>query len=115
MIQYASALMLIQGVINKFGAVFIIIPEPIVGGMFCIMFGMICAFGNMILSTFTHSKHFFVRRVTEIGFKFDASRVMMAVNLRVFVFLYCYHITAGLFLFYFPIKTHFVLNSDVMS
>lgn len=45
-IQYASALMLIQGVVNKFGAVFIIIPEPIVGGMFCIMFGMISAFGN---------------------------------------------------------------------
>lgn len=38
--------MLIQGVVNKFGAVFIIIPEPIVGGMFCIMFGMISAFGN---------------------------------------------------------------------
>lgn len=45
-IQYASALMLIQGIVNKFGAVFIIIPEPIVGGMFCIMFGMISAFGN---------------------------------------------------------------------
>lgn len=40
--------MLIQGVVNKFGAIFIIIPEPIVGGMFCIMFGMICAFGNYI-------------------------------------------------------------------
>jgi len=39
--------MFIQGVVNKFGAIFIIIPEPIVGGMFCVMFGMICAFGKL--------------------------------------------------------------------
>ncbi|XP_039281057.1 solute carrier family 23 member 2 [Nilaparvata lugens] len=44
-IQYACVLMLLQGVINKFGAVFIIIPEPVVGGIFCVMFGMITAFG----------------------------------------------------------------------
>nr|CAD7200724.1 unnamed protein product [Timema douglasi] len=37
--------MVIQGLISKFGAVFIIIPEPVVGGMFCVMFGMIAAFG----------------------------------------------------------------------
>lgn len=37
--------MILQGLISKFGAVFIIIPEPIVGGIFCVMFGMICAFG----------------------------------------------------------------------
>ncbi|GLH07445.1 hypothetical protein R5R35_014254 [Gryllus longicercus] len=44
-IQYACVLMVLQGVINKFGAVFIIIPEPVVGGIFCVMFGMIAAFG----------------------------------------------------------------------
>ncbi|CAH0381091.1 unnamed protein product [Bemisia tabaci] len=44
-IQYACILMLLQGVINKFGAVFIIIPEPVIGGIFCVMFGMITAFG----------------------------------------------------------------------
>ncbi|XP_012220241.1 solute carrier family 23 member 1 isoform X1 [Linepithema humile] len=44
-IQWACFLMILQGVISKFGAVFIIIPEPIVGGIFCVMFGMICAFG----------------------------------------------------------------------
>lgn len=49
MIQYACALMLLQGVINKFGAVFIIIPEPVVGGIFCVMFGMIAAFGKFIM------------------------------------------------------------------
>ncbi|KDR08101.1 Solute carrier family 23 member 1 [Zootermopsis nevadensis] len=44
-IQYAAVLMIIQGLISKFGAVFIIIPQPVVGGMFCVMFGMIAAFG----------------------------------------------------------------------
>lgn len=44
-IQWACVLMILQGLISKFGAVFIIIPEPIVGGIFCVMFGMICAFG----------------------------------------------------------------------
>ncbi|XP_034182714.1 solute carrier family 23 member 2 isoform X2 [Osmia lignaria lignaria] len=44
-IQWACALMILQGLISKFGAIFIIIPEPIVGGIFCVMFGMISAFG----------------------------------------------------------------------
>ncbi|XP_020292832.1 solute carrier family 23 member 1 isoform X2 [Pseudomyrmex gracilis] len=44
-IQWACVLMILQGIISKFGAVFIIIPEPIIGGIFCVMFGMICAFG----------------------------------------------------------------------
>ncbi|KAF7988867.1 hypothetical protein HCN44_007177 [Aphidius gifuensis] len=44
-IQWACFLMILQGIICKFGAIFIIIPEPIVGGIFCVMFGMITAFG----------------------------------------------------------------------
>uniref|UniRef100_A0A0K8S4G3 Solute carrier family 23 member 2 n=3 Tax=Lygus hesperus TaxID=30085 RepID=A0A0K8S4G3_LYGHE len=44
-IQWACLLMILQGVINKFGAFFIIIPQPVVGGIFCVMFGMIAAFG----------------------------------------------------------------------
>lgn len=47
-IQWACVLMILQGVISKFGAVFIIIPEPIVGGIFCVMFGMIAAFGEFL-------------------------------------------------------------------
>lgn len=39
--------MVLQGVIGKLGAVFIIIPQPIVGGLFCVMFGMISAFGKL--------------------------------------------------------------------
>lgn len=40
--------MILQGVLNKFGTVFILIPDPIVGGIFNVMFGMICAFGMKI-------------------------------------------------------------------
>ncbi|XP_055545592.1 solute carrier family 23 member 2 isoform X2 [Wyeomyia smithii] len=44
-IQWAALIMVIQGVLSKFGAVFIMIPDPVVGGIFCVMFGMIAAFG----------------------------------------------------------------------
>lgn len=46
-IQWAAFIMVIQGVISKFGAIFIMVPDPIVGGLFCVMFGMITAFGKM--------------------------------------------------------------------
>lgn len=36
---------MIQGVFGKLGAIFILVPDPVVGGMFLIMFGMITAFG----------------------------------------------------------------------
>lgn len=39
--------------IGKFGAIFIMIPDPVVGGIFCVMFGMITAFGK----TFTFIKN----------------------------------------------------------
>ncbi|XP_063534342.1 solute carrier family 23 member 2 [Cydia strobilella] len=44
-VQWAAGLMVLQGVVGKLGAVFIIIPQPVVGGLFCVMFGMISAFG----------------------------------------------------------------------
>lgn len=44
-IQWAAAIMVVQGVVGKFGAIFIMVPDPIVGGIFCVMFGMITAFG----------------------------------------------------------------------
>ncbi|XP_028157856.1 solute carrier family 23 member 2 isoform X2 [Ostrinia furnacalis] len=44
-VQWAAGLMVLQGVVGKLGAVFIIIPQPIIGGLFCVMFGMIAAFG----------------------------------------------------------------------
>ena len=44
-IQYGGLIMIFFGLISKFGAVFVLIPEPIVGGIFCIMFGMVAAVG----------------------------------------------------------------------
>ena len=37
--------MMVCGLLSKFGAFFLTIPEPIVGGIFCVMFGMIAAVG----------------------------------------------------------------------
>lgn len=44
-LQMTGVLMLILGIFGKFGAVFITIPEPVIGGMFLVMFGMIAAVG----------------------------------------------------------------------
>ncbi len=44
-IQCAAFIMILQGVVNKFGAVFIMVPDPVVGGIFIVMFGMTAAFG----------------------------------------------------------------------
>ena len=44
-IQFGALCMILMGVFSKFGAVFATIPEPIVGGIFYIMFGMVSAVG----------------------------------------------------------------------
>lgn len=44
-LQMTGVLMLVLGIFGKFGAVFITIPEPVIGGMFLVMFGMIAAVG----------------------------------------------------------------------
>lgn len=44
-LQTAGLLMIILGLFGKFGAVFITIPDPVIGGMFLVMFGMIAAVG----------------------------------------------------------------------
>jgi len=37
--------MIVFGLLSKFGAFFLTMPEPIVGGIFCVMFGMITSVG----------------------------------------------------------------------
>uniref|UniRef100_H2YFV8 Solute carrier family 23 member 2 n=1 Tax=Ciona savignyi TaxID=51511 RepID=H2YFV8_CIOSA len=44
-VQTGAVIMLILAVIGKFGALFTTIPDPVAGGMFCVMFGMIAAVG----------------------------------------------------------------------
>ncbi|MBB5351513.1 nucleobase transporter 1/2 [Haloferula luteola] len=44
-VQCGAGFMLILAVFGKFGALFSTIPQPIVGGMYCVMFGMIASVG----------------------------------------------------------------------
>jgi len=37
--------MILVGLFSKLGALFLTIPQPIIGGVFCIMFGIIIAVG----------------------------------------------------------------------
>lgn len=34
-----------MGTIGKFGAILVMIPDPVIGGMFCVMFGMVASVG----------------------------------------------------------------------
>ncbi|KAJ4442141.1 hypothetical protein ANN_12007 [Periplaneta americana] len=72
-IQYASFLMIFLGLTTKIGAVFIIIPQPVVGGMFCVMFGIIVAFGLSALQyvDMNSSRNLFV-----VGFSIFFSLVL---------------------------------------
>ena len=44
-IQFGGLFMVVLAVLGKFGALFATIPEPIIGGIFIIMFGMVTAVG----------------------------------------------------------------------
>ena len=44
-IQYAAGILLCIGVVSKIGALFVTIPDPIIGGIFSVMFGIITAVG----------------------------------------------------------------------
>jgi len=38
-IQVEALLMLLFGMLGKFGAIFVTIPDPVIGGLFLVMFG----------------------------------------------------------------------------
>jgi nucleobase transporter 1/2 len=44
-VQAGAIIMIVLGTVAKFGALFTTIPQPIVGGMYCAMFGMIASVG----------------------------------------------------------------------
>jgi solute carrier family 23 (nucleobase transporter), member 1 len=48
-VQYAGVIMLVLGAFSKVGAFFVTIPSPIIGGVFCITFGMVTAVGKNFL------------------------------------------------------------------
>lgn len=61
-IQVAGVIMILLGLFAKFGAFFLTIPDPIVGGIFYIMFGMIAAVGlsNLQYVSLNSSRNLFV-------------------------------------------------------
>ena len=66
-VQAGAAFMLVLGAFGKFGALFTTIPQPIVGGMYCAMFGMIAAVGlsNLQFVDLNSARNLFI-----LGFAF---------------------------------------------
>ena len=66
-VQAGALLMIVFGMLGKFGALFTTIPQPIVGGMYCAMFGMIASVGlsNLQLVNLNSSRNLFI-----LGFSF---------------------------------------------
>ena len=66
-VQVGAVIMLVLGMFGKFGALFTTIPQPIVGGMYCAMFGMIAAVGlsNLQFVDLNSARNLFI-----LGFSF---------------------------------------------
>lgn len=66
-VQAGAIIMIILGTVSKFGALFTTIPQPIVGGMYCAMFGMITAVGlsNLQFVDLNSARNLFI-----LGFAF---------------------------------------------
>merc|ERR1719495_153937 len=72
-IQYAAAIMIGFGIVSKLGALFVTIPLPIIGGIFCVMFGIITAVGlsNLQFVDLNSTRNLFV-----LGFSLFFSLVL---------------------------------------
>lgn len=66
-VQAGGLIMVVLGMVSKFGALFTTIPTPIVGGMYCAMFGMIASVGmsNLQFINLNSGRNLFI-----IGFAF---------------------------------------------
>ena len=66
-VQAGGVIMIILGMVSKFGALFTTIPSPIVGGMYCAMFGMIASVGmsNLQFINLNSGRNLFI-----LGFAF---------------------------------------------
>ncbi len=66
-VQAGAVIMIVLGMVSKFGALFTTIPGPIVGGMYCAMFGMITAVGlsNLQFVNLNSARNLFI-----LGFAF---------------------------------------------
>ncbi len=66
-VQAGAVIMIVLGTVAKFGALFTTIPQPIVGGMYCAMFGMIASVGlsNLQFVDLNSARNLFI-----VGFAF---------------------------------------------
>jgi nucleobase transporter 1/2 len=66
-VRWGASVMIVLAFITKFGAIFTTMPGPVVGAMYCGLFGMIAAVGlsNLVLCDMTSSRNLFI-----IGFAF---------------------------------------------
>ena len=66
-VQAGALMMIVLGTVTKFGALFTTIPGPIVGGMYCALFGMIAAVGlsNLQFVNLNSGRNLFI-----LGFAF---------------------------------------------
>ncbi|KAI4820931.1 hypothetical protein KUCAC02_028889 [Chaenocephalus aceratus] len=61
-IQYGAAMMVLLGLVGKFSALFASLPDPVLGALFCTLFGMITAVGlsNLQFVDLNSSRNLFV-------------------------------------------------------
>lgn len=61
-IQLCGLLMIFVGMFTKFGALFATIPDPVIGGLFCVMSGMVAAvgIGNLQFVNLNSTRNLFV-------------------------------------------------------
>uniref|UniRef100_A0A8C6TD86 Solute carrier family 23 member 2 n=1 Tax=Neogobius melanostomus TaxID=47308 RepID=A0A8C6TD86_9GOBI len=61
-IQYGAGMMLLLGLVGKFSALFASLPDPVLGALFCTLFGMITAVGlsNLQFVDLNSSRNLFV-------------------------------------------------------
>ena len=61
-IQYGAVIMILLSILGKFGALFTTIPDPIMGGVFMVMFGVIAAVGisNLQFVDLNSSRNLFI-------------------------------------------------------
>jgi nucleobase transporter 1/2 len=66
-VRWGATVMIILAFVTKFGAIFTTMPSPVVGAMYCGLFGMIAAVGlsNLVLCDMTSARNLFI-----IGFAF---------------------------------------------
>lgn len=74
-IQIGGLIMIILSILGKFGAIFTLIPDPVIGGMFWCLFGLIVAVGlsNLQFVNLNNSRNLFV-----LGFSFFNGMVIPA-------------------------------------